>query len=74
MDDKITCTNKSVSIVTFSELELALEVSALPSPFADHTTRESLQTGKECEYEELRFRRGSPLACGIMGSVCSSLS
>ena len=22
---------------------------------------ESLLTGKECEYEELRFRRGSPL-------------
>ena len=28
---------------------------------------ESLQTGKECEYKELHFRRASPLACGVMG-------
>ena len=28
---------------------------------------ESLRTGKECECEELRFRKGSPLACGVMG-------
>ena len=33
---------------------------------------ESLQTGKECEYEELRFRRSSPLACRVMGIECSS--
>ena len=30
---------------------------------------ESLQTGNESIYEELRFRRGSPLACGVMGSA-----
>ena len=24
------------------------------------------------EYEELRFRRGAPLACGVMGIACSS--
>ena len=33
---------------------------------------ESLQTGKECEYEGLRFIRGSPLPCRVMGIVCSS--
>ena len=33
---------------------------------------ESLQTGKECEYEKLRFRRCSPLVCRIMGIECSS--
>ena len=33
---------------------------------------ESLQAGKECEYEELRFRRGSPLAHGVMGIASSS--
>ena len=33
---------------------------------------ESLQTGKECEYEELHFRRGLPLACRVMDIACSS--
>ena len=32
---------------------------------------ESLQTGKEYEGAPL-FRRGSPLACGVMGITCSS--
>ena len=35
---------------------------------------ETLQTGKECEYEELCFRRGLPLACVVMGIACSSFS
>ena len=33
---------------------------------------ESLRTGKECECEELRFRRGSLLACGVIGIACCS--
>ena len=33
-------------------LELVLEVRALPLPFADQTTNR-MQTGKECEREEL---------------------
>ena len=33
---------------------------------------ESLQTGKECVYHELRFRRGSSLAYSVMGIACSS--
>ena len=33
--------------------------------FSKHA--ESLRTGKECECEELRFRKGSPLACGVIG-------
>ena len=37
MDDTITRTSKSVSI-EFIKLELALEVRAVPSPFADQTT------------------------------------
>ena len=28
---------------------------------------------QECEYEELRLKRGSPLACGVMCFVISSL-
>ena len=47
-------------------LELALKVRALPLLFTDQTT---------CglgECEELYFRRGSPLACGVMGIACSS--
>ena len=28
--------------------------------------------GKECECEGLRFRRGSPLECGVMGIPCFS--
>ena len=64
MDDTITHTNASV-VSSFSKLELALQVRVLPSPFVD--TRQQaklLQTGKE--YEELYFRRGSPLACRVM--------
>ena len=30
---------------------------------------ESLRTGKECECEELRFKRGSPLACAVMHAL-----
>ena len=31
------------------------------------------QTGKECECEELRLRRSSPLVCEVMGfAACSS--
>ena len=65
MDDTITCTNTIGKYHHFSKLELALEVRALLSPFADQTT-ESLQTGKYCECEELHFIRGSPLACGAI--------
>ena len=39
-------------------LELALEVRALQSPFADQATRRIVWTEKECECEELHFRRG----------------
>ena len=61
-------------VLPFSKLELALEVRTLPSCHCLQTRQlaELLQTGKECEYEELRFRRGSPLACGVMGIACSS--
>ena len=48
-----------------------MEVRALLSPLQRQRV-ESLQTGKECEYEELRFRKGSPLACGVLGIACSS--
>ena len=44
-------------------------------PFADQTTS-TIVAEKEYEYEykdkDLHFRRGSPLACGVMGIVCSS--
>ena len=45
----------SFSKSSFSKLtlELVLEVRALPLPFADRQQTESLQTGKECECEEL---------------------
>ena len=35
---------------------------------------ESLQNGEECECEELRLRRGSPLVGGVMCFVNSSSS
>ena len=56
-----------------SKLELALEVRALT--IAVCRTRQQadlLQTGKEWNMRELRFRRGSPLACGVMGIVSSN--
>ena len=67
-----TQTHRYVS--SFSKLELALEVRALPSHRRLQTRQqeESLQTGKECEYEELRFRSCSPLACRVIGIACSS--
>ena len=64
-------TKSSVDIVILT-LELALEVRALLLPLQTRKQAKSLQTGKECECEELHFRRGSPLACGIMGITCSS--
>ena len=70
MDDTITRTNTIDKNCHFSNMKLALEVRALLSPFADQKTS-TLQTGKECEYEELHFRRGSSLACGVMGIACS---
>ena len=74
MDDTITRTNSSVSVVIISKLELASEVRPLPSRHCLQTRQlaELLQTGKECEYDELHFRRGSPLACWVMGIACSS--
>ena len=68
MDDTITRTN-AIGTYCHSKLELALEGRAL---FADQQQADSLQTGKECECKELRFRRGSPLACGVMGIAWSS--
>ena len=64
-----TQTNRKVS--SFSKLELAYwnYLCRLQT----RQQAQSLQTGKECEYEELRFRRGSPLACRVMGITCSSL-
>ena len=43
------------------------------SLFSDHTetTSRIVANRKKCEYEELRFRRGSPLACGVMGIASS---
>ena len=52
--------NQTISYIMrtllFSKLELASEIGALPS-------RRHLQT-------RLCFRRGSPLACGVMGIAC----
>ena len=36
------------------------------------TDNKQNRCGPECEYEKFHFRRGSPLACGVMGSACSS--
>ena len=73
MDDTITRTNESVSYLV--KLNLALEVlEHYRCRLQTRQQAESLQTGKECEYEELCFRRGSPLACGVMGIARSSYS
>ena len=53
-------------------LKLALEVRALQCHLQTRQHAESLRTGKECEREELCFRRGSPLACEVMGIACSN--
>ena len=56
---------------TTSKLELALEVSKSTYTVAvvDQITSKIVANS---DYEELRFRRGSPLACGEMDFVCSS--
>ena len=41
----------------------------VPSPFADKTIS---ITFENWERKELFFRKGSPLAYGVMGTVCSS--
>ena len=61
-------------VLSFSKLtlELALEIRALPSLLADQTTsRIVAELGKKL-HEELRLRRGLPLACGVMCFVSSS--
>ena len=52
----------------FNKLELALEV---PSPFADQTetTSRIIANWERMCNEELRFRRGLTLTCGVMGIV-----
>ena len=65
----------SITRIPAQILELALEVRAALSPRRHLQTRQqaqSLQTGKEYENEELRFRRVSRLACGLMCFVSFS--
>ena len=64
-DDIITCSKLT--------LELALEIRALPSPLAKQTTNRLLQNWGRNECQERHLRRGSPLACGVMCFVISSL-
>ena len=53
----INSTNAWVSIVIISKLELALEVKALPLPFADQTTR-----GIVANWERSKLgKKGAPL-------------
>ena len=59
MDDAITCTNASVSS-SFSKLEIAEQMTSTIIA--------------NWERKDLRFRRGSPLACRVMGIACSRLS
>ena len=64
MDDTITRTNSSVSIIWLG--------SKSSHYFADQTTSRIVANLERTEYEELRFRRGSPLECRVMGIACSS--
>ena len=72
MDDTITRTNPSVSRLasSFSKLELALEV--VRAAIAVYQTTRRIVAN--WERKGLRFRRGSPLACGVMDIACSSVS
>ena len=63
MDDTLTRTNISVSIASLGSK------STILLPFTDQTTSRIVAN---LEYEELRFIRGSPLACGVMSIPCSS--
>ena len=62
-----------ISII-ISKLTLELGRRALPSPLADQTTSRMIAELGKSECEELRLRRGSPLACRVMCFVSSTYS